>query len=243
MKIKRIIRMAVILLATAVFVFSAAQLIQYFGAIYKSKNIVGRLASRAVSSLKESDKAPISVDFDALRSENKDIIAWLYRTDSPINYPVVKSADNSDYLYKLTDGSYNINGTLFADCRSSVDFSDFNTVIYGHNMKVGTMFGTLPKYANQDYYDKHPVMYLFTPEKTYKAELVSGYVTESDSDIYTLPVTARQKRGFLKNAADSSLFKTNFSYGINDTFVTLSTCSGKDENARFVLICRLSELR
>ena len=82
-----------------------------------------------------SETAPITVDFERLQEENKDIIAWLYCPDTEINYPVVQSKDNEYYLRRLLDGTWNIAGTLFMDYRNAADCSDLHTIIYGHNMK------------------------------------------------------------------------------------------------------------
>lgn len=104
-----------------------------------------------------SETAPIKVDFERLQEENKDIIAWLYCPDTEINYPVVQSKDNEYYLRRLLDGTWNIAGTLFMDYRNAADCSDLHTIIYGHNMKNNTMFGSLPKYSKQEYYEEHSV--------------------------------------------------------------------------------------
>ena len=93
-----------------------------------------------------ADIVPIQVDFDVLSKENQDVIGWLYCPDTSINYPVVQAADNEYYLHRLLDDSKNAAGTLFMDYRNSADLSDWNSVIYGHNMKNGSMFGSLPDY-------------------------------------------------------------------------------------------------
>lgn len=97
----------------------------------------------------------IVVDFEELWKENGDVVGWLYCPDTVINYPVVQGDDNDYYLRRLLDGSNNIAGTLFIDARNKGDFSDWNTVVYGHNMRNDTMFGTLTEYASQEYYCSH----------------------------------------------------------------------------------------
>ena len=126
---------------------------------------------------------PIRVDFDALREKNDDVVAWIYCPDTPINYPVVQAADNEAYLHRLLDGSKNSAGTLFMDFRNSSDFSDWNSVIYGHNMKNGSMFGTLMDYKTQSYFDAHPKVFLLTPEQDYVVKIVAGFVTPADAEI------------------------------------------------------------
>ncbi len=105
------------------------------------------------------ETTPITVDFEALRKENGDVVGWLYCEDTPINYPIVQSEDNDYYLRRLLDSTWNIAGTIFMDYRNAPDFSDWNTIIYGHNMNNDSMFGTLQDYKKQAYYEEHPVLY------------------------------------------------------------------------------------
>lgn len=109
-------------------------------------------------------------------------------------------------------------------------------------MKSGEMFGTLPKYKKQAYFDEHPVMYLLTPEHTYMVELIAGYVTPSDSDTYSLPKTAEEKKTFLEQAVQKSTFISNVSVNEADTFVTLSTCYYEYDSARYVVVGKLTEI-
>ena len=136
------------------------------------------------------------IDFVSLKEINEDVVGWLYLPDTVINYPVVQGEDNSYYLKHLVDGSYNANGSLFVDYHNKMDFSDDNTLIYGHHMDSGKMFATLVKYKNQEFYDAHPVAYFLTEEKDYKIEIFSGYVTTHDSDSYLLMAGSRE---LLKN--------------------------------------------
>ena len=94
-----------------------------------------KISGYLLEMLSVQETAPIIVDFEVLQTENKDIIAWLHCPDTKINYPVAQSEDNSYYLRRLLDGSWNTAGTIFMDYRNSADFSDRHTVIYGHNMK------------------------------------------------------------------------------------------------------------
>ena len=113
----------------------------------------------------ESVTIPIQVDFDALFAKSQDIIGWLYCPDTPINYPVVQAADNEYYLHRLLDDRNNSGGTLFVDYRNSSDLSDWNSIIYGHNMRNDSMFGSLTDYKSQSYFDAHPEIFLLTPER------------------------------------------------------------------------------
>ena len=139
----------------------------------------------AVDSItEEKTSIPINVDFDELKKENKDIIGWIYCPDTPINYPVVKGKDNNQYLRTGLDGKYLFSGTIFCDYRSKDIGTESNYIIYGHNLKNSTMFGTLVKYKEQEYYDAHPIMYFLTPESNYIIELFAGTVVKNNSEIY-----------------------------------------------------------
>lgn len=232
-------RVPLILLLLCVIAVSGYKIQSYMSEVNTAVSHTEGLAAIAVRETDDADdaeKAPISVDFAALQAQNADIIAWIYCEDTPINYPIVQSGDNSYYLRRLTDGSYNRAGTLFMDCACSSDFSDFNTVIYGHNMKTDIMFGTLPDYKEQGYYEQHPVMWLFTPNETYKIELFAGFLTTAGSDIYTALDSEKQLADYIAEALSSSDFKADLDPTGAAHIITLSTCSYEYKTARYVLI-------
>lgn len=182
----------------------------------------------------------LSVDFDTLQSVNPDIQAWLYMSGSSIHYPVLQAEDNSTYLYRLADGSANAHGSLFIDCRNAGDFSDWNTLIYGHNMKDGSMFGGLKKYRKQAYYDVHPEMTLFTPEKTYRMEIFAAVTTDVSAAVYRVPAAREERDELVQWAQRNSEIECDVSIGTEDRIVTLSTCTGGDDD-RFVVLAVLRE--
>ena len=185
--------------------------------------------------------APIEVDFEALQTENPDVVAWIYCPDTPIHYPVVQGEDNEYYLHRLLDGKSNAAGTLFMDWRNEADFSHWNSVIYGHNMKNNTMFGTLTDYKKQAYFDAHPQMYLLTPDENYLINLVAGFVTPADGDVYNaLYPEDEEKEQLIESWLKASNFDSGYEPSVEDQFITLSTCSYEYNNARYVLIGTLS---
>ncbi|WP_318504128.1 class B sortase [Bacillus sp. T3] len=247
---RKTIRFIIVLLAVGMMGYSANKLVGVYREYAARSKLYDDYANQFVNmdvkeqtaSLSvdvEDEKAPLSIDFDSLLKENEDIVCWIYSEDSPINYPVVQSADNSYYLRRLLDGSYNVAGTIFMDHRNSPDFTDLNTIIYGHNMKNDTMFGTLKKYKNQEYYDKHPVVYLITPRQAYKVELIAGYVIDDASNIYNIPQTKEEQKAQFVKIKEQSTFAANTSFQEGDRLVTLSTCSSEFDSARFVLVGKI----
>ncbi len=187
----------------------------------------------------EAAELPITVDFDALLARNPDVVGWLYCPGTVINYPVVLGKDNDQYLYTDLDGNYLVSGTLFADYRNGALGVDGNYIIYGHNMKNGSMFHSLVKYANQSYYDKHPTIFYLTPDANYKLELFAGLTIDHNDTIY--------KRNYgdglyelLKDYQRRSTFLSDVELAESDTVVTLSTCTFEYDNARYIVIGRLT---
>ena len=239
---RKVIRLLLWLIACTALVFSAVKLLGYIREGNQSTSLNDRLIDDAVEPSRTGETAPIKVDFDVLLEKNGDIVGWLYCEDTPINLPVVQSSDNDHYLRRLLDGSWNTAGTLFVDCRNSADFSDANTVIYGHNMKNKTMFGTLSYYREQSYFEEHPVMWLLTPNGNYKVEPVAGYITPTTSDVYSFDQSDEEVLATVRQAVESSTFTSGIEISDGDRFLTLSTCSYEYDNARYVLIGRLVPL-
>lgn len=117
------------------------------------------------------------IDFDDLvANTNEHIYAWIYIPDTKIDYPVLQHpTDNVYYLERNLDGSKGYPGCIYTEDYNSKDFSDPNTVLYGHNMKNGTMFAGLHKYEDMEYLLEHPYVYVYTPEKLYVYEIFAAY--------------------------------------------------------------------
>lgn len=182
---------------------------------------------------------PVGVDFEGLLQISEDVVAWLYCPDTEINCVVAQAEDNKFYLRRLLDGTDARCGTLFLDYRNDAGFVDWNSVIYGHNMKNGSMFATLLYYRDQSFYDEHPVMYLYTPSFQYTIELIAGFTTSDDDPLYSIPMTIEEQEAFLKWAQECSTFSSLTEVSDSDRLVTLSTCAYEYDNARFVLIGKL----
>lgn len=186
------------------------------------------------------EQSPLSVDFAFLQEKYPDVIAWIYCPGTPISYPVVRGTDNDYYLYRLPDGTVNKSGSIFMDCRNMVDFTDPHTLVYGHNMKDLSMFGSVNNYAKQDYYEQHPVWYINTPEKNYAVVILAGHVTAPNAEIYAFKGTPDEPAEILQNALKNSAFKSMATYEEGERLVTFSTCHGNSR--RFVLVGALREI-
>lgn len=251
-----IILSVILVAAICVFCYAAYNLLHIYMEYKKGTDEYNEIAQMAVIErdpkeeqkegnlvdMQEDDtlKPPMEIDFQALKSVNEDVIGWIYVEALPdINYPVVQGPDNNTYLHMTYEGNYNFAGTIFMDYENSSDFSDCNTLIYGHNMKNGSMFAQLKKFTqNEETYQKSRYFWIFTPEASYRYEVIAAYTTAVDSDTYTLfKGPGEEFLGYLDKIRGFSELKIDpesRDLNIKDKIVTLSTCTG-NEATRYVV--------
>lgn len=182
------------------------------------------------------------VDFAALQEVNPDVIGWIYIEDTRISYPIVQGTDNRRYVERMVDGRRNAAGSIFMDYQNEADFSDRNTVIYGHNMKNGSMFAQIPDYRKPDFFESHPTGVIVTPERNFRFEVIAGYVTDVYDDAWKIRFAGDEEYLlWLKDAMSRSVIGGSFDVSAADRVITLSTCTYEFDDARFVLVCRIME--
>ena len=177
------------------------------------------------------------VDFETLRTIFPGIVAWIKLDGTPIDYPVMQGSDNEYFLTHLPDGTRHRSGSVFLDHRNSNDFSDKSTVIYGHESRFGEMFASLKNYRKQEFYEEHPIIYLYTPERDYKILLFAGYLADSHRD--APPLNFRDDVDFLDyvdSLKNKSMFKSDIEVTANDRIVSLASCAYDFEDARWIVV-------
>lgn len=169
----------VLIVAVCVFCYAAFNLYHIYSEYKKGTDEYNRIEQMAVTTRDpdenetedpdstENVKVPMNIDFASLKSVNDDVIGWIYVEALPdINYPVVQGKDNETYLHRTYEKNYNFAGTIFVDYENKNDFSDCNTLVYGHNMKNGSMFAQLKKFSQDDEtYKKSKYFWIFTRRK------------------------------------------------------------------------------
>lgn len=176
----------------------------------------------------------------ALREVNPDVRGWILIPGTKLNYPIVQGTDNDYYLNHTWDGISNSGGSVFLECRVSGDFSDFNTIIYGHRMMDGSMFGSLKYYRGQEYYREHPYIYLVDDGGVHRYEVFAAHEADVTSSTYYLVFTDERKTAFIDDALTHSVIDTGVTPGCNDRILTLSTCTGRGYESRWVVQARLA---
>lgn len=184
------------------------------------------------------------VDWKALKKVNPDVQGWLYQKGTVINYPVVQGTDNDTYLHTRFDKQWSGGGTLFVDYRMEKDFRGFNSIIYGHHMKDGSMFRSIRGYTKEEgYYDKHKTLELATPHGNYHLVVFSAFITKAtDEDTYKMTYDEAEKQAYIDRAWEQSelpITKDSVDVTKSDRLVTLSTCAYDYEEARYIVMCKM----
>lgn len=168
-----------------------------------------------------------SLDIPALQEINPEVIGWIYIPGTEIDYPLLHTQDNETYLHTAWDGTSNVAGSIFLETKCSPDFTAFNTIVYGHNMRNGSMFAALKNYQDHTYYLEHPCIYIVTNTQIYRYEIFSAYEASVVSDTYRLSFKSdTQKQTALQYYLESSVLDLELSPTEDDFILTLSTCTG-----------------
>lgn len=174
----------------------------------------------------EEEDDGFSLDWDYLHTLNPDIVAWIRFPNLGISYPVVQGADNDEYLHTTVEGTYAYAGAIFMDSLCRPDFSSANTVLYGHNMRDRSMFGSLKLlYRDTSLLRKNEYFFIYTEDYTYKYSIFSlGYADPEDENFFFLDGPDEAKQAYINFCMESNMFEMPVKADIEDLIVTLSTC-------------------
>ena len=189
--------------------------------------------------LSEYDVPDKDIDWDELHSQNEDIYAWICIADTKIDYPILQHPSELDhYLDYNIDGSKGYPGCIYSQFVNSKDFTDFNTVLYGHNMKNGTMFAGLHKFEDSEYFADHPYIYVYTEDKVFVYRIFASYTFSSihlimgfdlsDENVRQIYIdNIRSLEGLTDNIDDSIEVDTD------SRLLTLTTCIANQADKRY----------
>lgn len=232
-----------LLICILVFCFSAYKLVGYLTEYKRGEQEYSEISSAAtmateVVAKKETEKKehPPKVDFGKLQEINPDIVGWIVIEDTVINYPVVQGTDNEYYLHKTFKKKDNMGGTIFLDAENQAGFTSDNSILYGHNLKTGKMFGSLRYYEDKEYWKDHPYIWILTKDKSIKYQIFAFSNINTTDSIYTLEFGSRNEFSeYLKHCIEASYYDTGIEVGPDDYILTLSTCTSDTEDGRRVV--------
>lgn len=177
--------------------------------------------------------------FTPLLAQNEDVIGWLQIPNTQVDYPVAQSNDNDYYLHRDLNGKKSDPGTLFMDFRNAGDATDRHAIIYGHNMKNGSMFGTLRYYKKKDFYEANRVFTYSTLYEEVQWEIFAAYISPATLEL--IPTDFPDDKAFMDFLAlrqSKSMYPADITLTPGDNILTLITCSYEFPDARFVIHAR-----
>ncbi len=190
----------------------------------------------------EEEPVVIPIDFASLKAVNPDIYAWIDIEGTNVHYPIVQSAtDDTYYLEHTIEGVKGYPGSIYTEMINAKDFSDFNTLIYGHDMKDGSMFKHLHKFEDAEFFNTHDTVMIYTEKEIKTYRVFAAVVYDNRHIMYTYnnnDVEAR--KAFIQSLYDSKSFKNHYREGVevdeNSHLITLSTCITGQPSKRFLVV-------
>jgi sortase B len=175
---------------------------------------------------------------DVKQDLNEDTAAWIRIPNSRIDYPIVHGTDNSYYLDHDIRKRKAAAGSIFVDSRNSKGFTDFNTLIYGHNMIDGSMFSDLRNFSDFGYFSNNPAALLYLPRITYNLEIFA-YIKVKDDDRIIYSSSNIELNEFIEYVRSRASQYREIQLTDQDRIVTLSTCVNDLADSRMVVLARL----
>lgn len=245
---KKGVRTAIIILLALVFLGSAGGLIHYgleswerAQANREAQNMVEPTEKPTPTPIPEPTPTPTEeptpsqdpnidaalehIDLAELKAVNDDVVAWISIPDTPISYPVLQGTDNDYYLNHTWKGEYNSGGSIFMEWQNSSDFSDFNTLIYGHRMSDSSMFNSLRHYKDASYLAQHPKIYMTMENEVRVYDIFAAcQVTVTDPVYWLITTQDSFKQPMIDFCLENSVVDAGIIPDKSSRLITLSTC-------------------
>ena len=253
---KKNILIALTVVFTVLFAVSTFFIFKHFQQEQKSQVLYDELAEAVTEATESeeptepiqfSEEKTILAEYAPLYQKNEKMVGWISAPDTQINYPVVQTPDEPDYyLRRGFDDEYAVCGCPYVQEDCDVNAPSDNIVIYGHNMKNGSMFGELDKFESKDFWENHKTLFFNTLTDKQEYEIVAVFKTFVYSDSpeafkYYRFVNAESEEeynAFIERCKELALYDTGVEAEYGDKLITLSTCEYSRANGRLVLVAK-----
>lgn len=233
---KDLIRKIILLVCICVFCYSAYNLASIFLEYKEMDDSNNKIEETYVTENTEENNAYKTIDFEALLARNPDVKGWIDIPGTKVSYPILQGETNDTYIHSDIDKKDFRAGSIFIASENEDPFNDLNTVIYGHNMKNGSMFNNIKSFTEQDFANKHPYVYIYRLDGTVsRYKVVAAHIIPEESLLYNTQITDIQ--GFYQEMLKTSSINVEFDQAANSPVVTLSTCTsaGSESGKRNVV--------
>lgn len=212
-------------------VYSSINIFKWYNNNKENKQIINEIAESVTINEDTNEEKKYKINFEELKQKNSDTVAWLKVENTNIEFPIVQANNNSYYLTHNFDKKYNVAGWIFADYKNKLDGTDRNIVVYGHNMRDNSMFGSLKDVITEEWYNNEENKYItFVTENDYQTYQVFSVYQIKTEDYY---IQTEFKSNEFTEFIDTITKRSKKDFGINvskeDTILTLSTCSNNNK--------------
>lgn len=229
-----VIRAAIIIILFIIATYCVYYIVKPMIITYKNDNLNKNISKKYHQSIEKNTN--FKDRYSDLEKINPDIVGWLNISGTKVDYPVVRTNDNSFYLIHNFEKQPSNHGSIFMDFRNMGDLKTKNNIIYGHNMKDGSMFQQLMNFKDKSYFESHPIIEFDTLTEPIKWQIFSVYVTSTKFNyIRTEFNNDSDYEDFLKQLKSHSMYDTGVNVSKDDTILTLSTCSYEIEDGRLAI--------
>lgn len=230
--LQKFISRLITIICLAVFIYASHGLFDVLLDYYQNRKMLSNVqdiyykeSSRHVASAQVSETKKIRSGFDELLKQNDQVVGWITIEDTQIDYPILQSDNNTDFLTKNFYGNESIAGSIFLDYRNDITASDPNVIVYGHRMKDGSMFQHLIKFLDKDFFESHQTFTFDTLYDSYEAEVFAVYKTLTDFNYIQTDFSSDQEyEQLLEDIQDRSIYQTDVDVNAASQIITLSTC-------------------
>lgn len=207
----------------------------------ENKKITDKVSKVIIENKKSEEEQEYNVDFEKLKKINNEIVGYLKVNNTKIEYAVVQGNDNDYYLKRNLDKKDNIGGSIFMDYKNKVDGTDKNIVIYGHNVKDGSMFGTLKNILEEEWYNnkENYIIDFITEKEKQKYQVFSVYKIESEEYYIDTEFESNEFEKFIKTLKGRSIKNFDIQVEKDDSILTLSTC---DNNNKYRIVLHAKKI-
>ena len=181
--------------------------------------------------------------FQELQAINPEVFSWLTVYGTNIDYPVTQGGDNMKYVNTNAEGSYSLSGSIFLDYENSRDFSDFNSILFGHHMEKQAMFGEIGLFSDKDYFNARLYGSLYYNGTDHGLEFFAFLHTDAyDASVFIPGVSGKEaQQAYLDGLLHKAAFTRDIGVTVKDRIVLLSTCSSQSTNGRDILVARITD--
>lgn len=239
-------RIIVVIILLAVIAFCLYKTVPYYWNNLKEKNAFDQMSQDYTNASDPDEEnenwwyTDVDIDVAGLKSTYPDVVGWI-RFDHPedtilIDYPILYSGDDDTYLHRNMKKEYSYPGCIFLEGENQPDFKDMNSIVYGHNMRNGTMFGTLKRFQEDGTYEDNQFFTIYTENMAYRYQIFSYFTTDSMSEVYQIGYGEDEiYQSYLNDLVRRSSADTGITPSMDQKIVLLSTCKGSGTDYRFVV--------